>query len=76
MSANIELAPALANAQASASKQTPQLRPRAALSALCLSCLGKSDQILNLRFKDLNANSGDISSISNVFKDLNKFGFN
>ena len=48
LSANIELAPALANAQASASKQTPQLRPRAALSALCLSCLGKSDQILNL----------------------------
>ena len=44
LSANIELAPALANAQANASKQTPQLSPRAALSALCLPAIdsGKS----------------------------------
>ena len=48
LSANIELAPALANAQANASKQTPQLSPRAALSALCLSCRGISGQILNV----------------------------
>ena len=34
--------------EASASKQTPQLSLRAALSALCLSCRGKSIQILNV----------------------------
>ena len=41
-------APALANTQASASKHTPQLSLRAALSVLCLLCRGKSIQILNM----------------------------
>ena len=41
-------APALANTQASASKQTPQLSLRDAMSVLCLSCRRKSIQSLNV----------------------------